>query len=97
MDTAAETSAVIPANKVLGATIYNPKGEHLGSIQDIMIDRKSGNVSYAIVSSGGFLGIGSRYHPLPWLMLRYDSNLDGYVADVDGEQLKGAPAYGYWH
>jgi sporulation protein YlmC with PRC-barrel domain len=97
METAAETSALIAADKVLGATIYNSSGDNLGSIQDIMIDQKSGNVAYAIMSSGGFLGIGSRHYPLPWLMLKYDTNLGGYIVDVDSAQLKGAPAYGRWY
>jgi sporulation protein YlmC with PRC-barrel domain len=97
MDTAAETTTLVAADKVQGAKIYSATGDNLGSVDDIMIDQKSGNIAYAIMSVGGFLGIGSRYYPLPWSMLRFDTNLGGYVANVDRAQLQGAPAYGRWH
>ncbi len=97
MDTVADTSRLIAADKVQGAKIYNATGDNLGSIDEIMIDEKSGKIAYAIMSFGGFLGIGSQYHPLPWSMLRYDANLGGYVVNADRAQFKGAPAYGRWH
>ena len=59
-----------------------------------MIDKYSGQVAYAVMSFGGFLGIGERYHPLPWRALTYDTGLGGYVVDVSREQLEGAPSYG---
>jgi hypothetical protein len=62
---------------VQGTWVYNAAGENLGSIHDVMIDKKSGNVAYAIMSFGGFLGIGNDYHPLPWSVLRYDTALGG--------------------
>lgn len=58
-----------------------------------MIDKMSGKVSYAVLSFGGFLGIGDDYYPLPWQSLKYDTSLGGYVADVTEAQLKGAPKY----
>jgi len=97
MDTAAETTTLAASDKVQGTKIYSATGDNLGSVDEIMIDEKSGNIAYAIMSVGGFLGIGSRYYPLPWSMLRFDTNLGGYVANVDRAQLKGAPAYGRWH
>ena len=66
MDAIRETSSLIAADKVQGTWVYNAAGENLGSIYDLMIDKKSGNVAYAIMSFGGFLGIGNDYHPLPW-------------------------------
>jgi hypothetical protein len=45
------------------------------------------------MSFGGFLGIGEKYHPLPWATLTYDPQRGGYVVDLDREQLEGAPAY----
>lgn len=95
MDTVADR--LVAADKVQGANIYNATGDNLGSIDDIMNDEKSGIIAYAIMSSGGFLGIGSKYHPLPWSMLRYDPNLGGYVVNIDRAQLKGAPGYGRWY
>jgi hypothetical protein len=88
-----ETSALISANKVEGTTVVNPGGEKLGSIEEIMIDKRSGKVAYAVMSFGGFLGIGDRHHPLPWGVLKYDTNLSGYVVNLDKRVLEQAPAY----
>ena len=70
MDIDQETTALIAASKVQGTEVYNSAGESLGSIHDLMIDKVSGNVAYAIMSFGGFLGIGNSYHPLPWSLLQ---------------------------
>lgn len=56
-----------------GANVYNPAGDKLGSVDDIMIDKVSGRAIYAVMSFGGFLGTGEKYHPLPWATLRYDT------------------------
>ena len=94
MDTTTrETTSLIPAEKVQGTNVYNTAGETLGSIYDLMLDKKSGHVAYAIMSFGGFLGIGDSYHPLPWSILKYDSNQGGYVVNLDKRQLEGAPSY----
>jgi len=86
MQTADRTSTLITADKVQGAPVYNAAGESLGSIDDIVIDRKTGNVAYAVMSFGGFLGFGTRYYPLPWLTLKYDPKLDGYVTSARGRR-----------
>jgi hypothetical protein len=59
-----------------------------------MIDKRSGKVVYAIMSFGGFLGMGGEYHPLPWEALHYDELMEGYVVNVAKEKLKDGPAYG---
>jgi sporulation protein YlmC with PRC-barrel domain len=91
--TTEETSSVISADKVEGTTVYNTKGEKLGSIEEVMIDKLSGKVAYAVLSFGGFLGIGDRHHPLPWQVLKYDTNQGGYVINLDKKTLEGAPSY----
>lgn len=88
-----ETATLIAATKVKGTSVYNRKGESLGSIDDVMIDKRSGQVSYAIMSFGGFLGMGESYHPLPWQVLDYDERQGGYVVDLDKDRLKAAPSY----
>jgi sporulation protein YlmC with PRC-barrel domain len=93
MDAQQETSSLIAAEKVSGTTVYNTTGEDIGEIYDVMIDKASGKVAYAIMSFGGFLGIGEKYHPLPWSMLKYDTQRGGYVVDVSTDLLQGAPAY----
>src|ERR1700733_949804 len=63
---------LIAASKVNGTSVYNRAGEKLGSIYDVMLDKRSGKAEYAVMSFGGFLGIGDTYHPLPWTVLNYD-------------------------
>jgi sporulation protein YlmC with PRC-barrel domain len=89
-----ETGSLIAASKVNGTSVYNRSGESLGSVYDIMINKMSGQVAYAVMSFGGFLGIGERYHPLPWESLTYDTKLGGYVVDVPRDRLEKAPSYG---
>ena len=88
-----ETGALISANKVEGTTVKNPAGEKLGSIEEIMIDKRSGKVAYAVMSFGGFLGMGAEEHSIPWGKLTYDTNLGGFRTDITSEQLQGAPAF----
>jgi len=88
-----ETGALISAGKVKGTTVYNATGDDLGSIHDLMIDKRSGRVAYAVMSFGGFLGIGEKFHPLPWNVLTYDEDQGGYNIDLSVEQLRGAPSY----
>jgi PRC-barrel domain len=93
MDNVQETSTLIAANKVEGTDVFNGGGDRVGSIHDLMIDKQSGQVAYAIMSFGGFLGVGNSYHPLPWSLLRYNTNLGGYVVNIEENQLEDAPSY----
>ena len=88
-----ETSDLISSDKVEGTAVYNRQGEKLGSIHTVMIEKVSGKVAYAVMSFGGFLGIGDRYHPLPWSVLTYDTSKGGYAVDLDRSMLEGAPSY----
>ncbi len=89
-----ETSSLISAGKVQGTPVYNRKGDKLGRVEDVMIDKLSGVVAYAVLSFGGFLGIGDNHYPLPWQVLDYGTEQGGYVVDLDKETLQGAPSYG---
>ena len=91
--TTASTSNVISSERVEGTTVYNQSGDKLGSIDDLMIDKMSGQVRYAVLEFGGFLGIGTDRYPLPWNMLKYDTSMDGYVVPLDKNVLEGAPRY----
>lgn len=88
-----ETVTLISADKVTGTNVYNRQGDKLGSVYDVMLNKMNGQVAYAIMSFGGFLGMGESYHPLPWRALTYDTGLDGYVVDIDRNRLQGAPYY----
>jgi hypothetical protein len=93
MDAVRETTTLIAADKVQGTDVFNNGGDRLGSVHDLMIDKQTGQVAYAIMSFGGFLGIGNSYHPLPWSLLQYNTNLGGYVVEIDESQLRDAPSY----
>jgi sporulation protein YlmC with PRC-barrel domain len=88
-----ETGNLIAASKVEGTSVYNRQGESLGTVYDVMIDKRAGTVAYAVMSFGGFLGMGQGYHPLPWDMLTYDEGQGGYVVDLNKEQFEGAPYF----
>jgi hypothetical protein len=88
-----ETHRLIASDKVEGTAVYNPEGENIGSVFNFMVDKYSGKVAYAVMSFGGFLGIGERYHPLPWDALTYHPDYGGYVVNISREQLEGGPHY----
>ena len=89
-----ETPRLIASSKVEGTTVYDRQGEAVGTILNFMVDKVSGQVAYAVMSFGGFLGLGENHHPLPWRALTYDTRLGGYVVDIDKSRLSDAPRYG---
>ena len=89
---AKESHQIIAADKVEGTAVYNMAGDKVGTIRNVMIDKISGKVVFATLASGGVLGIGSKYHALPWNVLTYSTDLGGYQMDVDREKLQSGPA-----
>ena len=87
------TANVISSDRVEGTSVYNSAGDKLGTIDDLMIDKLSGQVRYAVLEFGGFLGIGKDRYPIPWNMLTYDTAQEGYVVPLQKETLEGAPKY----
>jgi len=88
-----ETSTLIGSDKVEGTTVYGRDAQAVGEIERVMIDKISGKVAYAVMSFGGFMGIGEDYYPVPWSMLSYDTSLGGYRTNISREQLDRAPKY----
>jgi sporulation protein YlmC with PRC-barrel domain len=88
-----ETRRLIASDKVEGTSVYAPDGASLGTVHNFMVDKTTGNVAYAVLSFGGFLGLGERYHPLPWKKLVYETNRGGYVIDMTKEELERAPSF----
>jgi hypothetical protein len=88
-----ETGTLIGSDKVEGTAVYGAGQTKIGSIERVMIDKQTGRVSYAVLSFGGFLGIGDDHYPLPWQSLKYDTNLGGYITGITETELKGAPKY----
>ena len=85
--------SLITASRVNGTPVFNREGERIGHIEDLSIDKVSGQVRYALLAFGGFLGIGDRFHPLPWSMLEYDTGRNGYIVPLDRPELEKAPHY----
>jgi sporulation protein YlmC with PRC-barrel domain len=88
-----ETHDLISSEKVEGTAVYNRNGDKLGSISHFMVGKRDGRVSYAVMSFGGFMGLGTDEYTLPWEKLEYDTGKGGYVVDVSKEQLDQAPRY----
>ena len=81
------------ADTLIGDLVFNHKDEELGEIKEIMLDMRNGKVGYAVMSFGGFLGMGEKYHPLPWSLLKYSTDKSGYVVNLSKDQLANAPNY----
>ena len=88
-----ETTSLIGSDKVEGTAVYGPDREKIGSIERVMIDKISGKVAYAVLSFGGFLGMGEDFYPVPWSTLDYDTSLGGYRVNFTRDQLDRAPKY----
>lgn len=84
---------IMAADTLEGDDVVNTKGEDLGNIKDIMIDVPTGRVAYAVLSSGGFLGIGDKLFAIPWSALTLDADRKCFILDVDKETLKNAPGF----
>jgi hypothetical protein len=88
-----EMAGLIGSDKVDGTNVYGTDGKKIGSIERLMIGKTDGKVAYAVLSFGGFLGMGDEHYPLPWQQLTYDTELGGYRVNLTKEQLEGAPKY----
>lgn len=89
-----DQSDLIASDKEAGKAIYGAENKKIGSIESVMIDKDSGEIAYAVLRFGGFFGVGDEHYPVPWKLLRYDSELGGYRSDINGNRLKGAPKHG---
>ena len=84
---------LISSKDVEGTDVYGVDGKKVGDIDHLMIDKVSGRVTYAVISFGGFLGLGHSHYPVPWAALKYDPKLGGYITGITEEKLKDAPAF----
>jgi hypothetical protein len=88
-----ETASLIGSDKVEGTAVYGADQQKIGEIERVMIEKVGGKVAFAVLSFGGFLGIGEDYYPVPWNVLTYDTRLGGYRTNLTTEQLNRAPKY----
>jgi hypothetical protein len=87
------THDLIESDRVVGTNVYRANGEKIGKIERLMIDKYSGLVAYAVMSFGGFLGLGHEHYPVPWALLDYEKRHQGFVVNITDEQLKTAPKF----
>jgi hypothetical protein len=84
---------LIGSDRVEGTAVYRSDGTKIGTIERVMIDKMSGQTAYAVMSFGGFLGIGEDHYPIPWERLDFNERLGGYEVNLTEAQLKNAPKY----
>lgn len=86
-------SDVIASDRVEGTAVYGADNDKMGSVDKLLIGKRNGQVTDAVLSIGGFLGIGNEKHSIPWSKLSYDTDLGGYKLDVSEDEIKGAPRF----
>ena len=91
MTTASGHTSAICASKVIGTNVNDPAGRKIGEVEDVVLDKQSNSIMFAVVGFGGLLGMAEKYHPIPWASLTYDSDEKAYVVDYTKEQLQAAP------
>lgn len=89
----AQVRPLILSSRVVGTPVFDRDGTRLGHVDDLSIEKASGRVTYAIMSFGGFLGIGGKFHPVPWPLLAYDAERGGFTVPLDPADLEKAPKY----
>ncbi len=88
-----ETSSLIASDMVEGTSVFNRDDEKIGHIHNFMVNKHSGQVEYAVMSFGGFLGMGEDHYPIPWKKLKYVVARHGFVVDISKEKLAAAPKH----
>lgn len=86
-------TSVLSASTISGDSVVNPQGEDLGKIEDIMIDLTNGQVAYAVLSFGGFMGMGDKLFALPWNSLQVDQKNKKVVLDLPKDTLKESDGF----
>lgn len=92
MPTASGHTTAIRAKTVIGTSVKDSSGDKIGKVEDIVLDKTTNNIMFAVVGFGGVLGVGEKFHPLPWNALDYDESDNAYVVNYSKDQLKTAPA-----
>ena len=85
--------ALMGADTLIGNDVYNHKDEDLGDIKEIMLDMRNGTVAYAVLSFGGFLGVGEKLFAVPWNALTLDTVNERFILNVDKTRLESAPGF----
>jgi len=86
-------TAAILASKVKGTAVFNAAGEKIGHVEDIVLDKSSDRIMFVALGFGGVLGMGEKFYPVPWSVLDYDGEKEGYVVPLSKSEIEMAPAY----
>ena len=93
MTTSSGHTTAILASRVKGTAVYNDRGDKIGTVEDIVLDKQSNQIMFAALGFGGLLGLGEKYYPIPWSLLDFDEDKGGYVVPLNKDRLENAPAY----
>ncbi len=93
MPTASGHTSAILASKVKGTNVYSSAGDKVGHVEDVVLDKQTNRIMFAALGFGGLLGVGEKYAPVPWSVLNYSKDKDGYVVPMSKDELKSAPVY----
>ena len=88
-----EKYGVVSASKVIGEAVINRQNENLGKIRELVFDAKDGRLAYAVLSFGGFMGMGNKLFALPWKAFEFATTENKLILNVDKEKLKAAPGF----
>ena len=95
-ETSVKTSAklgTVTASKIIGEAVINRQHEKLGKIHELVLDAKEGRLAYAVLSFGGFMGMGNKLFAMPWRAFEFAESGDELILNVDKEKLKAAPGF----
>lgn len=93
MPTSKGHTKAIRASRVIGTDVYSTTGDKIGEIEDVMLNKLDNQIMFAVVGFGGFLGMGEKFHAIPWASLDYEKDKGGYIVPFSEKQLKDAPAH----
>ncbi|VWX54962.1 PRC-barrel domain-containing protein [Novosphingobium sp. 9U] len=93
MSATAESTPTLVEAETKGLKVRSRDGDSLGHISTLMVDKRSGQSTYAVLSLGGFLGMNKSYYPVPFSLVAYDTANDDYVVTTDRRVLEGGPSW----
>lgn len=93
MPTASGHTTAILASKVKGTVVFNATGEKIGHVEDVVLDKTSDRIMFVALGFGGALGLGEKFYPVPWSVLDFNTEKDGYIVPLSKRELEAAPAY----
>jgi sporulation protein YlmC with PRC-barrel domain len=92
MPTSSGHTRAIRATRVLGTNVKDPSGQKIGEVEDVILDKESNSILFAVLGFGGMLDVAEKFHPIPWSALEFNEGQAAYIVNYTKEQLQAAPA-----